>query len=202
MASVALPDGVAVQARALGGARQRQQPTFGVYLCGRRSRRRVARGWTGTWRAIWLDWPPLGLPVDSSAAVAALVEAHVRAARGEPVEIACTSGRSRTGTALAALAVRAGLDATRRWPGCARPIRRPGSSPAASAAGWGSGRPSCVEGYPSEAPRLQQPAEATQPARVGELGRLPGPGQRRAGSRPGWCATARTAGHHGVRRAR
>jgi protein-tyrosine phosphatase len=42
--------------------------------------------------------------------VAALVEAHVRAARGEQVEIACTSGRSRTGTALAALAVRAGLD--------------------------------------------------------------------------------------------
>jgi hypothetical protein len=111
MASVALPDGVAVQARALGGARQRQQPSFGVYLCGRRSRRRVARGWTGTWRAIWLDWPPLGLPADSSAAVAALVEAHDRAARGEHVEIACTSGRSRTGTALAALAVRTGLDA-------------------------------------------------------------------------------------------
>ena len=72
MASVALPDGVAVQARSLGAARQRQQPAFGVYLCGRRSRRRVARGWTGTWRTIWLDWPPLGLPADSSATVAAL----------------------------------------------------------------------------------------------------------------------------------
>jgi Protein-tyrosine phosphatase len=111
MASVALPDGVAVQARALSGRRQRQQPGFAVYLCGRRSRRRVAREWTGTWRAIWLDWPPLGLPSDGAAAVAALVEAHMRAARGEPVEIACTSGRSRTGTALAALAVRTGLDA-------------------------------------------------------------------------------------------
>ena len=59
MASVALPDGVAVQARALGAPRPRQPPAFGVYLCGRRSRRRVARGWTGTWRAVWLDWPPL-----------------------------------------------------------------------------------------------------------------------------------------------
>lgn len=110
MASVGLPDGVVVQARALTGPRQRRQPTFGVYLCGRRSRGRVARTWTGTWRAVWLDWPALGVPADSSAAVAALVEAHLRAARGELVEIACGSGRSRTGTALAALAVCSGLD--------------------------------------------------------------------------------------------
>jgi len=110
MASVGLPDGVLVTARSFGSPRTRLPPDYGVYLCARRARRRHARAWTGTWRARWLDWPPLGLPADSSATVAALVEAHVRAARGEQVEIACTSGRSRTGTALAALAVRAGLD--------------------------------------------------------------------------------------------
>ena len=72
---------------------------------------RPAREWTGTWRAKWLDWPPLGVPRDSALAVAVLRDAHERAARGERVEIACGSGRSRTVTALAALAVCAGLEA-------------------------------------------------------------------------------------------
>jgi protein-tyrosine phosphatase len=111
MASLGLPDGVLVNARSFGSPRPRQQPDYGVYLCARRARRRHARQWTGTWRATWLDWPPLGVPRDSAAAVDALREAHQRAARGERVEIACGSGRSRTGTALAALAVRTGLEA-------------------------------------------------------------------------------------------
>jgi Protein-tyrosine phosphatase len=111
MAPVSLPDDVVVIARSFGSPRAREQPEYGVYLCARRVRHRRARGWTGTWRASWLDWPPLGVPRDSAAAVAALVEAHQRAARGERVEIVCGSGRSRTGTALAALAVCAGLEA-------------------------------------------------------------------------------------------
>ena len=86
MASVGLPDGVLVTARSFGSPRTRLPPDFGVYLCARR-------------------------PRDSAAAVDALREAHQRAARGERVEIACGSGRSRTGTALAALAVRTGLEA-------------------------------------------------------------------------------------------
>jgi hypothetical protein len=110
MASVGLPDGVVVNARSLGSPRLREQPDYGVYLCARRARHRRARAWTGTWRATWLDWPPLGVPHDSALAVAVLREAYLRAARGERVEIACGSGRSRTGTALAALAVCAGLD--------------------------------------------------------------------------------------------
>jgi hypothetical protein len=109
MASVALPDDVVVNARSFGSPRPREQPDYGVYLCAQRMRLRRARDWTGTWRATWLDWPPLGVPRDSAAAVAALVEAHRRAARGERVEVACGSGRSRTGTAVAALAVCAGL---------------------------------------------------------------------------------------------
>jgi Protein-tyrosine phosphatase len=111
MASVGLPDGVLVNARSFGSPRTRQQPEYGVYLCAPRARRRRAREWTGTWRATWLDWPPLGVPRNTAAAVDALREAHQRAARGERVEIACGSGRSRTGTALAALAVRTGLEA-------------------------------------------------------------------------------------------
>jgi Protein-tyrosine phosphatase len=111
MASVGLPDGVFVNARSFRSTRPRLPPDYGVYLCARRARRRHARAWTGTWRARWLDWPPLGVPRDSAAAVDALREAHQRAARGERVEIACGSGRSRTGTALAALAVRTGLEA-------------------------------------------------------------------------------------------
>jgi Protein-tyrosine phosphatase len=110
MTSVGLPDGVVVNARSFGSPRARAQPDYGVYLCGRRARHRRAREWTGTWRANWLDWPPLGVPHDSAAAVAVVREAHQRAARGERVEIACGSGRSRTGTALAALAVCAGLE--------------------------------------------------------------------------------------------
>lgn len=117
MASVGLPDEVVVLARSLGTSRTRERPDFGIYLCGRRARRRAARTWTSTWRAVWLDWPPLGVPRDSAAAVTALIEAHTRAARGERVEIACGSGRSRTATALAALAVRAGMepDLAIRW---------------------------------------------------------------------------------------
>ena len=110
MSSVGLPDGVLVNARSFGSPRPRERPDYGVYLCAQRARRRQTREWTGTWRATWLDWPPLGVPRDSTAAVDALREAHQRAARGERVEIACSSGRSRTGTALAALAVRAGLE--------------------------------------------------------------------------------------------
>jgi Protein-tyrosine phosphatase len=110
MTSVGLPDGVVVNARSFGSPRLRAQPDYGVYLCARRMRHRLARDWTGTWRAKWLDWPPLGVPQDSAVAVAVLREAHQRAARGERIEIACGSGRSRTGTALAALAVCAGLE--------------------------------------------------------------------------------------------
>lgn len=111
MTSVGLPDGVVVNARSFGSPRLREQPDYGVYLCARRARHRRARDWTGTWRAKWLDWPPLGVPRDTAVAVATLREAHQRAAGGERVEIACGSGRSRTGTALAAMAVCAGLEA-------------------------------------------------------------------------------------------
>jgi protein-tyrosine phosphatase len=51
-----------------------------------------------------LRWPDFWLPIDRAQAHDILAEAWDRA-RNERVEIACGSGRGRTGTALACLAV-------------------------------------------------------------------------------------------------
>jgi len=56
------------------------------------------------WEARWLRWPDFWLPSDRAAATDAFREAWTRADR-ERVEIACSGGRGRTGTALACLAV-------------------------------------------------------------------------------------------------
>jgi protein-tyrosine phosphatase len=56
-----------------------------------------------------LRWPDFWIPVDTGDALDALREAHRRALDGERVEVACTGGVGRTGTALAALAVLDGL---------------------------------------------------------------------------------------------
>ena len=77
------------------------QPTFALYLLGRQPP-------PVPWEARWLLWPDFALPSDPSAAAEALHQAWARA-RTERVEIACTSGYGRTGTALACLAVLDGL---------------------------------------------------------------------------------------------
>ncbi|HLT84453.1 MAG TPA: protein-tyrosine phosphatase family protein, partial [Phototrophicaceae bacterium] len=56
----------------------------------------------------WVRWPDFGLPASTEDAVAALREAHARAA-AERVEVACAGGIGRTGTALAVLAVLGGV---------------------------------------------------------------------------------------------
>jgi protein-tyrosine phosphatase len=53
-------------------------------------------------------WPDFLLPLDRPTAVRALRDAWERAAT-ERVEIACTAGRGRTGTALACIAVLDGV---------------------------------------------------------------------------------------------
>lgn len=78
-----------------------QEPTFGLYLLGRRPP-------SVSWEARWLRWPDLALPLDRSAAEAALREAWTRAA-DERVELACWGGNGRTGTAMACLAVLDGV---------------------------------------------------------------------------------------------
>lgn len=78
-------------------------PTLGLYLLGRRPPE-------FTWESRWLRWPDFWLPADRDATVEALREAWLRAGT-ERVEIACSGGQGRTGTALACLAVLDGIPA-------------------------------------------------------------------------------------------
>ncbi len=76
-------------------------PTFAVYLQ-RRDPPPTA------WPARWVRWPDFRLPTDRTDAASALHEAWECAA-DERVEIACSGGLGRTGTALACLAVLDGV---------------------------------------------------------------------------------------------
>jgi protein-tyrosine phosphatase len=78
-------------------------PDFGLYLLG-------SEPPTVTWEACWIRWPDFRLPSDRIDAAAALRDALVRAA-AQRVEVACSGGRGRTGTALACLAVLDGVPA-------------------------------------------------------------------------------------------
>ena len=107
--AIELPDGSWVRGRGLRhpppvGA----VPDRGLYLGGRRLRRRHERSLT--WPHQWLDWPDFGLPRDRERAVAEIVALHRAARAGADVEVACGGGVGRTGTVLACLALRAGLD--------------------------------------------------------------------------------------------
>lgn len=81
------------------------EPTFALYLLGRRPP-------DVRWESRWLRWPDFRLPADLAAAAAALRAAWRRAPDGR-VEVACSGGRGRTGTALACLAVLDGVPADR-----------------------------------------------------------------------------------------
>ncbi len=72
-------------------------PALGLYLLG-------GEPPAVPWESWWLRWPDFGLPADPDAVGQALTEAWRRAA-AERVEVACTGGLGRTGTALACLAV-------------------------------------------------------------------------------------------------
>lgn len=101
---VQLPDGRRIRGRGLrrplpDGPR----PELGVYLAGR------DRG-PFPWEHRWIRWPDFRTPASTADAVAVLVEAHERC-EAERVEIACRGGVGRTGTALAAVAVLAGVPA-------------------------------------------------------------------------------------------
>lgn len=99
---VVLPDGRAVRGRGLRAAPPGgPDPDLGVHLTG-------VRPPAVPWEQRWVRWPDLGLPVSTADALAALREAHARAA-GERVEVACGGGTGRTGTALAVLAVLSGV---------------------------------------------------------------------------------------------
>jgi hypothetical protein len=99
-----LPSGRRVRGRALrrllpGGP----VPDFGLYLVAR-SAPPVA------WESRWLRWPDFRLPADPIEAREALSELWERSG-SERVEIACSGGRGRTGTALACLVIIDGVSA-------------------------------------------------------------------------------------------
>lgn len=99
-----LPSGRLVRGRGLrGGATPGDEPEFGLYLQARRPQR------VG-WPSRWLRWPDWRVPADEVDARDALVDLWRRAA-SERVEVACTGGLGRTGTALACLAVLDGIPA-------------------------------------------------------------------------------------------
>lgn len=105
---VELPDGSRVLARGLRrGRRPDPPPHFGLYL---------GAPYAPPWEHEVLDWPDFRTPRDPAAAVAALRRTHARARAGQRVEIACAGGRGRTGTALACLAVVAGLEPAKAVP--------------------------------------------------------------------------------------
>jgi Protein-tyrosine phosphatase len=76
-------------------------PDFAVYLLG-------ASPAPVAWEARWVRWPDFRLPRNRRYAAEVLSEAWHRA-ETERVEIACGSGRGRTGTALACIAVLDGV---------------------------------------------------------------------------------------------
>ena len=76
-------------------------PEFGLYLLNRPPE-------PLSWESRWVRWPDFRLPSDRRDAQDAFHEAWRRAA-DERVEVACSGGRGRTGTALACLAVLDGV---------------------------------------------------------------------------------------------
>lgn len=101
---VEFPDGRRLRGRGLRAPRRDAlDPEFGLYLTGRDPS-------IADWPYRWVRWRDFRLPDSTTDAVAALREAHERAA-GERVEIACGGGVGRTGTALAVLAVMSGVPA-------------------------------------------------------------------------------------------
>ena len=104
---VTLPDGTVVLAQGrldLVPSDRPRPPDFALYLDERwRDDPSVA------WPHRTIEWPDLGLPADEAGLEAAIVDLHRRARAGELVEIACYGGVGRTGTALACLAILAGV---------------------------------------------------------------------------------------------
>ena len=99
--AVVLPDGTTIWAASFTPDYARDRvPDFGLYLDAR---------WSPPWDHAHIDWPDFSVPADQDAMVDGLSNALARARRGEVVEVGCLGGHGRTGTAVACLAVLAGL---------------------------------------------------------------------------------------------
>jgi hypothetical protein len=98
---VTFPDGSRVRASSIFDRRvDDAERWFGLYLDAR---------WRPSWPADLIEWRDFGLPEDGESAARKIEGAFIRARRGELVEIGCLGGSGRTGTALACMAVLAGV---------------------------------------------------------------------------------------------
>ena len=99
---VEFPDGRRIRGRGLlRAAPEGPAPQYGAYLY-------IRDPGPYRWPYTWVRWPDFGLPRDTGEAMAALRDLYERAAT-ERVEVACRTGVERTGTAMAAFAVIAGI---------------------------------------------------------------------------------------------
>lgn len=103
---MALPSGRLVRGRGLRNPPpDGPAPDFGLYLLG-------ARPSGIEWAYEWVRWPDFRLPTDRDEFARHLDDVLARSAT-ERVELACSGGVGRTGTALACLAVLDGVPADR-----------------------------------------------------------------------------------------
>jgi len=101
--AIELPDGSWVRGRGLRRPMPvGPDPTLGIYL---------GVEYEPPWEFHRIDWPDFRLPRDSRRAADLLRHAHEHSLAGHRLEIACAGGRGRTGTAIAALAILAGVEA-------------------------------------------------------------------------------------------
>ena len=101
-----LPDGnrvVAVSFDSSDPYARETLPDFGLYLDHR---------WSPPWPHDHVEWSDFGVPVNSAELRTKLVQLLERSERGELVELGCLAAHGRTGTALACLAVLAGVPAS------------------------------------------------------------------------------------------
>lgn len=105
LALVQLPDGTQVQAASFDRSLPYERdtmPNFGVYL---------DPAWAPPWPCRHVAWPDFGVPADTEDLRDALECLLAKARDGQLVEVGCIGGHGRTGTALACVAILAGVPA-------------------------------------------------------------------------------------------
>ncbi len=100
---VRFPDGTVIRALGLSERKvEDRDRDYGLYF---------DPAWRPTWLSDVVEWKDFGLPGDYESAAEQIRQAFLRAKRGERVEIGCIGGLGRTGTALACMAILAGVPA-------------------------------------------------------------------------------------------
>lgn len=101
---VTLPDGTKIHCSSLWDKRKddNEQPERGLYF---------DWSWKPDWRSELALWPDFSVPTNLKATAEAIKEFYLLANHGKKIEIGCIGGHGRTGTALACMAILAGVPA-------------------------------------------------------------------------------------------